>query len=147
MKVQLEPGVQAIKALPRWYNLARSTWLAGRVATFAALGLVLINFRAVRASPAIGVQKLESIRFIYGNQVVNAQSVRSPGAMPLHGSEMEHLLGARYVEKLGLLHGHGEMSFAPEGQEVLTTGTPEDYTSPGESRKEQATLRLIFSRL
>lgn len=155
MQVKLKPEAQVVKTRTRWYNAAKSTWLARCVATLTSFDLVSINLRAFWASPAPCVPKRDSFRLLTHTQAVNLQMEKSLAVMPFDEAEMENLLGAMCSSKLDLLHGYWQMSLALEAQEAFTIVTPDWLFSPtrvsqGESNSTSyfpSTLSRISSGL
>ena len=77
LRVTLKPGTRPVKARPRVYNLIKTAWLA----SYAALGLVLLNMQPVWASVAMATPKKGGFRMVSDFQVANQQVKKVLGVM------------------------------------------------------------------
>lgn len=81
LRVTVKPGARPVKARPRVYNPLKTTWLAVRKPSLAALGLVFLTVQAVWA---IGrwLRRKGRFRIVSDFRAANKQVEKVPGAMP-----------------------------------------------------------------
>ena len=119
-----------VNVRPRVYYPIKTAWLAACIASFAAMGLVFLNVRAMWASEAMASPKKGGFHMVNDVRADNQQVEKVPGVMPNQEASMAKLSEVRFYGSLDLLQCYWQCPRAPNGQEIYTIATPGGLYTP-----------------